>query len=284
MKRIIIVGASGYLGTAVTGLASKTYKVLAMFRRRPCPITSANIDHSQLDFRIITTVEAFQNIIRKTDLVLVASNVEYEHPDDITLTNYEGFLRILADRGIKTVYVSSDAIFDGKQPSYTEESVPNPITDYGKRKLRAERIIGNGCNVIIRTSYLYGSNGYAVDKRLREFERASINDKMVFRYKYLIRNPIHVRDLANILLLLKDKSGIFHAAGSSMSVYDFSRFLAEEAGTNVAIKEVELGKQEAVTIPMNTNLVSVKLQGLGITIPSMEENRGRVYMSFLEKI
>ena len=282
MNRIVVIGSSGYLGTAVTGLASQSYKVLATFRRTPCPVANLNTDHVQLDFGVDTTVENLRNLIRKEDVVIVASNVEYGQPNGTVISNYEGFLQSLVDRGPKTVYVSSDAVFDGKANSYTEENTPNPITPYGRRKLRAERIIGNSFNCIIRTSYLYGSNGYTVDKRLLELDKAAKDGKAVFRYKNLIRNPIHVRDLANALLQLKDKCGIFHVAGPAMSLYDFSRFLADEAGIAVPIKEVELSAEESAGIPMNTNLVSIKLQGLGISISSMAENRGRICLGSRE--
>lgn len=87
-----------------------------------------------------------------------------------------------------------------------------------------------------------------------------------------------VRDLANALLQLKDQCGIFHVAGPAMSAYDCSRFLADEAGIAVPIKEVELSTGDSGGIPMNTNLVSIKLQGSGISIASMAENRGRIYL------
>lgn len=278
MKRVVVVGSSEYLGTAVTSRASQSYKVLATFRKTPCLVTNLNTDHVRLDFGIDTTVEDFKNLIRKDDVVILASNVEHGQPNDIVISNYEGFLQSLVDRGAKTVYVSSDAIFDGKAQFYTEESIPNPITHYGRRKLRAERIIGDSSNCIIRTSYLYGSNGYTVDKRLLELDKAATEGKAIFRHKNLIRNPIHVEDLANALLQLKDQCGIFHVAGPTMSVYDFSHFLAEEAGIAVSIKEVGLSTEESARIPMNTNLVSIKLQGLGINISSMADNRGMIYL------
>ncbi|CEJ09662.1 dTDP-4-dehydrorhamnose reductase, partial [Acididesulfobacillus acetoxydans] len=114
-------------------------------------------------------------------------------------------------------------------------------------------------------------------KRFWEIENAAENDSTINKASNLIRNPIHVVDLAKVILLLKEKTGIFHVAGPRMSAYTFYHFLAKEAGIIVDIKEVMLKQEQANEIPLNTNLVSNKLRNLGIHIPSVKENSGRIY-------
>lgn len=36
------------------------------------------------------------------------------------------------------IYVSTDYVFDGTSPPYTEESKPNPLNKYGELKLEGE--------------------------------------------------------------------------------------------------------------------------------------------------
>ncbi|CAA7599986.1 RmlD substrate binding domain protein [Acididesulfobacillus acetoxydans] len=277
MKKIIVIGSSGYLGTAITDLASRTYPVIATYRTTPCPVYNSNTGHVRVDFEDQQSVIVILRLIQKTDIVIVASNVEYGSLNKTILCNYHGMLYTLQRDRIKTIFISSDAVFDGKEDKYAEDSVPNPITDYGKQKFKSERIIGERQNVIIRTSYIYGSNRYVVDKRFWEIENAAENDSTINKASNLIRNPIHVVDLAKVILLLKEKTGIFHVAGPRMSAYTFYHFLAKEAGIIVDIKEVMLKQEQANEIPLNTNLVSNKLRNLGIHIPSVKENSGRIY-------
>jgi dTDP-4-dehydrorhamnose reductase len=278
MKRVIIIGASGYLGTAITYLASRTYLVIATYRTAPCPVNNSNTTHVRVDFENLQNVIALQQIIQTKDIVIVASNIEYGSPQKVVLNNYHGFLKKLKRDAIKTIFISSDAVFDGKEEKYTEDSVPNPITNYGRLKFESEKIIGGGQNVIIRTSYLYGSNQYVVDKRIREIESAAEGGQLINKAVNLIRNPIHVVDLANAILLLRDKIGIFHVAGASMSVFMFYHFLTKEAGINVDIKEVLLNEEQANSIPLNTNLITNRLNEVEIYIPSIQENSGRSYL------
>lgn len=277
MRKIIVIGSSGYLGTAITDLASRTYSVVASYRTVPCPINNSNTSYVRVDFDDQHSVAAIQKLIQFTDIVIIASNIEYCSPTKTILSNYHGLLANLQRRGIKTIFISSDAVFDGKKDEYTEESDPSPITDYGKQKLKSEGIIGDSENLIIRTSYLYGSNRYKADKRHREIENAAENGSTIYKATNLIRNPTRVLDLAKVILQLKEKRGIFHVAGPKMSAHGFYHFLAKEAGIIVDIQEVVLTQEQANEIPQNTNLVSNKLCDLGIHIPSMEENSGRIY-------
>lgn len=278
MKKIIVIGASGYLGTAITDLASRTYPVIATYRKAPCPVNTINTNHVCVSFENQQSVNEILQIIKPSDIVIVASNVEYASPNESALNNYHGLLCTLKRDGIKTVFISSDAVFNGKEENFNEDNAPNPITSYGKQKFLSERIIGGGKNIIIRTSYLYGSNGYVTDKRIRELEDAARNDRPIYKASNIIRNPICVVDLAKVILQLKERTGIFHVAGPMMSAYDFYCFLAKEAGVNVDIKEVQLNHEQAEEIPLNTNLVSKKLNDLEIHISSMEENVGRIYI------
>ena len=38
------------------------------------------------------------------------------------------------------IYISTDYVFDGKNPPYDESDDPNPLNFYGKSKLDGERV------------------------------------------------------------------------------------------------------------------------------------------------
>lgn len=289
MRKIMVIGASGYLGTAVTALASRVCPVTAAYRTALCPVHNRHTKHIFLDFGDLPSVMGAQQMIeamdRAADRVIIASNVEYGRPDDKTLGNYHGLLGVLRREGIKTIYISTDAVFDGKKGEYAEDDIPRPITPYGKQKLIAERIISGGQNLIIRTSYLYGNNGYINDKRWSEIQGAAQAGRPLYKATNLIRNPVHVMDLAKAVLSVTEETGVLHIGGPGLSAYEFYSNLAREAGVKAGTEDIAeriikaevLAPQYADEIPLNTNLVSRRLPDLEIHIPGMEEKAGRIY-------
>ena len=43
--------------------------------------------------------------------------------------------------GAFIIYISTDYVFDGLNPPYSEDSVPNPVNKYGATKLLGEKAV-----------------------------------------------------------------------------------------------------------------------------------------------
>ena len=81
----------------------------------------------------------------------------------MVLTNSSGAIKNILrymPRKCKLIHVSTDYIFDGKNASYSEDSLPSPINYYGKTKLEAENCIRSSQKkyIIIRTIISSSSN------------------------------------------------------------------------------------------------------------------------------
>lgn len=66
-----------------------------------------------------------------------------------------------ADRGVPLCHVSTDYVFDGRDPPYAETDDPNPLQTYGETKLAGERAVreagGRGWEpLVLRVSFLWG--------------------------------------------------------------------------------------------------------------------------------
>lgn len=77
--------------------------------------------------------------------------------------NVTGTKRLLSDAdamGIKSVFLSSEAVFDGKKGMYTEEDTPNPLTLYGMQKMQIEQYMMQNIKnpLIFRLSRAVGSD------------------------------------------------------------------------------------------------------------------------------
>lgn len=101
--------------------------------------------------------------------------------------NVIGIKRILEQAnltGIKTVFMSSEVVFDGKKGLYSEEDIPNPITLYGRQKLQIEQyMISHLKNYLIfRVSRASGSC-YGEKDIFNEFYNQIINQKEIICLK-----------------------------------------------------------------------------------------------------
>jgi dTDP-4-dehydrorhamnose reductase len=124
-------------------------------------------------------------------------------------------LKIFLKKRIVPVYISSDAVFNGKIGFYNENHKASPLTEYGKIKLAIEKfLIESGKNfLIVRIGRVFSINK---------------NDSCFFRDIYFkLKNqnnikmsnnhffsPIYINDLCLFLykLINNKKKGIFHLA------------------------------------------------------------------------
>ena len=132
-----------------------------------------------------------------------------------------------AHRGKRIVYVSSDAVFDGKRGNYTEIEQPTPATQYGASKLRCEELLSDLVpdHCVVRTSYIFGYSCGELDGRLAEAVGKLVRNETFDRYVNMYKSPIEVNRLAEILVAIADSTwtGILHAGGPRTSVFDFFR-------------------------------------------------------------
>ncbi len=88
-------------------------------------------------------------------------------PEKANSVNVEGTRHIMeaAKRvGAFLIHISTDYVFSGsKRAPYGEEDLADPVSEYGRSKLKAESVIQEGMDkgryLIIRTSWLYGPFG-----------------------------------------------------------------------------------------------------------------------------
>ena len=147
------------------------------------------------------------------------------------------------DFGSYFVHISTDYVFDGsKNEPYLEDDTPHPLGIYGKSKLEGEtrlRRVLERNYLIVRTQWLYGSNGKNfVDTIVGAAKRNSklkiVNDQR--------GAPTYTVDLADSILKLCQlkPSGIFHVTNSETTTWsNFASKILNFAGIEgVEIEEI----------------------------------------------
>lgn len=128
---------------------------------------------------------------------------------------------------MRIVYLSSDAVFDGRKGMYVESDSRNPMTMYGRNKKACEDMLMAVATdiCIVRPSYVYGCSGGQLDPRLSQ-ACVALREGIPFgRYVDMYKSPIEVNQLAKVIAWASRSSfqGVLHAGGDRISIFDFFR-------------------------------------------------------------
>ena len=148
--------------------------------------------------------------------------------------NVYGTKRIISQAdalGIKIVFLSSEAVFDGRRGMYTEEDIPNPVTLYGCQKLLTEQYITENLEnyLIFRISRAVGSS-FGEKDIFDEFYNKIRNSEEIVCLKNQSFCVTEVDDIAEVIVrsLQKGLSGLFHLSSSNyISRYEPARLYAD---------------------------------------------------------
>lgn len=128
--------------------------------------------------------------------------------------------------GIKMVYISTDAVFDGESSRlYTEEDITNPLNVYGRTKLEGEDAVLRYKDSLVLRTNIYGIN---IQKKqsFGEWIYFSLREGNVLHmFSDIDFSPILVDELAELIYesCQKHLSGLYHACGTGcITKYDFA--------------------------------------------------------------
>ncbi len=227
MTKILIIGASGFLGSHLLQKMQSCagVEIIGTYNRHP----KNGLEH--LDISDGKSVESF---FRKSqpDIVINAGNInssEYvkNNPEKAFQTNLignENVVNAMKKYQGKLVFISSTKVYgtkDGDGRKYDETSTPNPPDLYSTLKLQSETYVSQLPNhLIIRPSNIYGSGGWFLNA-IKE------GGKM----KTIKAQPVFVEDIVEGVhqLIEKDVSGIFNFAGPEvLSNFDLAQIIEKD--------------------------------------------------------
>ncbi|MGH2838611.1 MAG: SDR family oxidoreductase [Thermoleophilaceae bacterium] len=252
MAGLLITGSSGYLGGELARQApgaAGTY------------LTNERTGAVRLDVR---DADAVGRLVHELGPGAVIHTAYREAGDatarEINVDGSRNVARAAADAGARLVHVSTDLVFDGKlgRP-YAEEDEPNPIIEYGRQKLDAERVVRETLPeaLIVRTSLIYGG---AEPSRHEQVALDAAAGKAAMKFfSDELRNPVQVGDLAAALLELasSDEAGVLHVAGAdAVDRYEFARLVVAAGNGDPNALESGLAAEHPNPRPLDCRLDS----------------------------
>lgn len=196
MKKILVTGAKGQLGSELSVLSAKYSQYEWCFADR------AKITLDDLEVLEKQLKEIQPNIIFNCGAYTAVDKAESEKEIAFTV-NYsavELIAKYAKENHTKLIHISTDYVFDGSSSiALNEEAETNPINIYGASKRAGEIacLTENPNSIIIRTSWVYskfGNNFVKTMQRLMK-EKESINV-----VNDQIGSPTYAADLAQAML------------------------------------------------------------------------------------
>ncbi|MCX5796570.1 MAG: SDR family oxidoreductase [Elusimicrobia bacterium] len=238
-KTILITGGTGLLGKGMEETMPAGWRILSL-HQRAYEVKDSHAKCLVLDIRDKRAVDrlfvkhCFDAVIHAAGIASV-DYVEKHYAESLE-SNIVGTLNVTSacrKSGTYLAYVSTNAVFDGKNPPYKESDPVSPVNKYGLLKVECERLVRETLTdyCIVRPILMYGWNHivsrpntvtWIFDKLMRGEAVHIVTD--------VYENPLYNRQCGRALwaVINNRPGGIFHLAGKdTVSRYDFARKIAK---------------------------------------------------------
>lgn len=285
-QKVLVTGASGFLGWHIANALVEEYDVAITYGTHPIEFPKAKVFPLSLEQE--KTVAHLYCTFQPDAVVhcaAIASGAMCESdPDLARKVNVDGTGHLVDqmphEEGL-FIYISTDLVFDGQNPPYSEEDPLCPVSIYGQTKSEGEEIVLQHASsyAILRAALMFGPpTGAGKGSFLQWMDRTFHQDSKAKLFHDEYRTPVFVLDIVQAikkLLTLDSCQKIYHLGGPErVSRVAFGENVTKIRGYSndliqpVSLKEMDTGYPR----PADVSLVSDKIQhDLQLTLTPIEE-------------
>lgn len=277
-RRIAVLGASGQLGSDLVRAA------------RAAGSDVVALAHDQVEVRDPNSVDA---AVGRTDAGVVIDCAAYHQVDQCERDPRTAFevnalgalwvARAARRHGARTVYISTDYVFEGRKPfsgatgpaspaeAYTEDEPCRPVNAYGVSKLAGERLVreADPAALVVRVAGLYGRAG-SRGKGGTNFVEQIVTRAQAGRDLEVVHDqyvsPTYTIDAAAAIVALINRgtSGVIHVAGEGACTWHaFASRVVRLLDLNVRIAPIRAAQRsDGAARPSNTALCLDRLRAV----------------------
>lgn len=273
-KKILITGAHGQLGSALSSLLQST------------PYNVVCTDYDSLD---ITNSEAVESFIGEGKFDYIVNCAAYtqvdraeEDADNADLLNHIAVANIAnaaLNCGGRVIHISTDYVFDGNHfVPYVESDEPAPRSVYGSTKLAGERDLFDIApdSIVVRTAWLYSVTGNNFVKTMLRLGKEKDSIRVVYDQ---IGSPTYAPDLASAILTIIESEtwvpGVYHFTNEGViSWYDFAKAIFRISGVHCEVSPILSSEYKTLAVrPHYSVLDKSKIKSVfGVNIPYWEDS------------
>jgi len=277
-KKIYIAGCGGMLGEAFYSVFKESYNLKC---------TDINVNDDWLSFLDFRDFDLYKKDVEefKPDYLFhlgAFTDLEYceENVDDTYMTNtisVENAVYIANNLNIPLLYISTAGIFDGKQDTYDDWDLPNPLGHYARSKYAGEVFVEKNIqkHLICRAGWMMGA-GPKKDKKFVQKIMQQIKDgkKELFIVNDKLGTPTYTHDFAqNVKLLLeKEYWGLYNmVCGGITGRFEVAEELIKILKLEDDVKVIPVDssywkKEYYAERPPSERLVDKKLELRGVNV------------------
>ncbi|OGW90164.1 MAG: hypothetical protein A3A73_00860 [Omnitrophica bacterium RIFCSPLOWO2_01_FULL_50_24] len=236
---ILITGITGLLGSALCEQAEKNCSIHGIYLGQYKVMDTPSVRYSVCD---VCDRDALFGLLDRDDIECVIHTAGIASVDDCeqkpelahrsNVIGTKNVIELVRAKNARLVYISSNAVFDGTKPPYSEEDTPHPINRYGALKVECERLVRENVqnHLVVRPILMYGLNRPQERKSFLMWILETLKSgKQINLVNDVYENPLLTNRCADAIwrLIERGKSGIYHIAGKDI----LNRY---EAGLNIA--------------------------------------------------
>lgn len=270
---ILVVGSDSAIGTGLIKEFESSGTLVFQTSRRKNRINeqcsfldlSENIDEWKLPNESISSA-----IICAGITSIEMCEMEPDVTRKINITNTVALTKKLIDSHIFVIFLSSNAVFDGKKRLVKSSDNLNPRTEYGRQKVEVENELlkFRDSVAIVRFSKILLPTSSLIKKWIHDLQRGIV----IYPFHDMFFSPVSLEYAIQVLKKIIDKklSGITHvSANEDISYENFARNIARLLNvTEDFIVPISYRKQGIAFSSRYTSMNCDRLLQLGFTVPN----------------
>ena len=276
MKKVLILGSSGMLGSYLCNLLEEKYPEFKVIRNDKAEGGIDITDEQQVREMVFETkADYVVNCAAFTDVNAAEDNPEIAFKVNADAPEY--MAKVCKEQDIPFLHISTDYVFgDNKEDGYKEDhSEFNPLNVYGVSKLDGEQRVlkTGGKNYILRTSWLFGPGATNFIEKISKYAKELPVLKVVTDE---VGCATYVKDLSEVIILAlegKIDPGIYHVCSrDSLSRYEFAQEILRLQEIETTMIEAKLADfDRKAQVPNISILVNTRLDEARTSTEMLEE-------------